>query len=263
MSEPDLIRGDRPHEVTLPEGARLAAGKKAEASEPSVRKVLAGASPPITKDAPQDRFVAVPEAEISTSSVEQPTFDRQQDDKHALIDEANEMSSVNVAPMIDQALNDHRALLPPSLPTETIEAEVIEAPEASEPRENPAGPVIERSQDEHRVAVPENLPSQSPGTLELAQQEAVLPQPEIPVAEIPESSEPSKSPESPESPTPTEALARPVSEAAPEIEPAFDTELPEGTTKRLGQLKVENDKVRSKLDALQSLGPQPMHFSRH
>jgi hypothetical protein len=39
--EPLIIKSDRPHEVTMPEGANIAAGKKGEEGTPSVRKVLA------------------------------------------------------------------------------------------------------------------------------------------------------------------------------------------------------------------------------
>jgi hypothetical protein len=40
-SESLIIKSDRPHEVTLPEGTNIAAGKKGEEGTPSVRKVLA------------------------------------------------------------------------------------------------------------------------------------------------------------------------------------------------------------------------------
>lgn len=39
--EPLIIKSNRPHEVTMPEGANIAAGKKGEEGTPSVRKVLA------------------------------------------------------------------------------------------------------------------------------------------------------------------------------------------------------------------------------
>ena len=39
--EPLIIKTDRPHEVTMPEGTNIAAGKKGEEGTPSVRKVLA------------------------------------------------------------------------------------------------------------------------------------------------------------------------------------------------------------------------------
>ena len=39
--EPLIIKTDRPHTVSMTEGSNVAAGKKGEAMEPSVRKVLA------------------------------------------------------------------------------------------------------------------------------------------------------------------------------------------------------------------------------
>ena len=45
MSDKDtdnkIVRHDAPHQVTMKEGSHMAVGKKAEAIEPSVRKVLA------------------------------------------------------------------------------------------------------------------------------------------------------------------------------------------------------------------------------
>lgn len=40
-NEPLIIKSDRPHEVTMPEGTNMAVGKKGEEGTPSVRKVLA------------------------------------------------------------------------------------------------------------------------------------------------------------------------------------------------------------------------------
>ena len=39
--EPLIIKSDRPHEVTMPEGTNMAVGKKGEEGTPSIRKVLA------------------------------------------------------------------------------------------------------------------------------------------------------------------------------------------------------------------------------
>jgi hypothetical protein len=41
--EPLIIKSDRPHTVSMPEGTNVAVGKKGEAMEPSVRKVMADA----------------------------------------------------------------------------------------------------------------------------------------------------------------------------------------------------------------------------
>ena len=40
-NEPLIIKSDRPHEVTMPEGTNIAVGKKGEEGTPAVRKVLA------------------------------------------------------------------------------------------------------------------------------------------------------------------------------------------------------------------------------
>ena len=39
-NEPLIIKSDRPHEVTMPEGTNIAVGKKGEEGTPAVRKVL-------------------------------------------------------------------------------------------------------------------------------------------------------------------------------------------------------------------------------
>ena len=40
-NEPLIIKSDRPHEVTMPQGTNVAVGKKGEEGAPAVRKVLA------------------------------------------------------------------------------------------------------------------------------------------------------------------------------------------------------------------------------
>jgi|694.fasta_scaffold15496_10 hypothetical protein len=40
MSDNNIIRSDHPHEVTMPEGSRIAVSKTAEKTEPSIRKVF-------------------------------------------------------------------------------------------------------------------------------------------------------------------------------------------------------------------------------
>ena len=39
--EPMIIKSDRPHSVSMPEGTNVAVGKKGEAGTPAVRKVMA------------------------------------------------------------------------------------------------------------------------------------------------------------------------------------------------------------------------------
>jgi len=136
-------------------------------------------------------------------------------------------------------------LLPPSEPEETVQAEVIALPEASKTPEPSPGSVVERSEDDNFIALPENELDGGFGTFELASQEPSEPLAEIPVAEAP-----------------TFSVHQPP-RAEVDIEPALKTVRQTGIAERLGQLKVANGQTRSKLDALQSLDPQPMHFSRH
>jgi hypothetical protein len=41
MSDPHIVRGDTPHEVSMPEGSNAAVSKTGEAGAPSIRRVLA------------------------------------------------------------------------------------------------------------------------------------------------------------------------------------------------------------------------------
>ena len=41
QDEPMIIKTDRPHSVSMSEGSNVAVGKKAEASAPAIRKVMA------------------------------------------------------------------------------------------------------------------------------------------------------------------------------------------------------------------------------
>ena len=223
MSEPDLIRSDRPHQVTLPEGANVAAGKKGEALESSVRQVLTETSGPIIEHSLQDQRVAAP-------------------------DTAAEVPDRTDSPAIEQVLNDVQVLLPPSVPVEAVEVavEIADLPEALTTFDFSTGPVVQRSEDDNLVAVPDTVQNSSLGTFDLTSHEPAEALPEIPVPE--------------EAPA---WATRPATAAELDIEPTLDTLQPMGTSERLDQLKVENDRVRSKLDALQALDPQPMHFSRH
>jgi hypothetical protein len=58
MSEPDIIRSDRPHEVTIPEGSNKALAKTAAQQEPSVRKVLNEAGGEEVEHILPDKFVS-------------------------------------------------------------------------------------------------------------------------------------------------------------------------------------------------------------
>ena len=248
MSEPDLIRVDSPHQVTLAEGTNVAASKKAEATEPSVRKVLADDGAPTIEHSIQDQRVAAPVSELPEPSAEQPSFDRQLQDNNVLIDAAAEAPHESSGPTIERALNDHFELLPPSSPIEAVEAETADFSEALTTLGSTPSPVIQHSENDHFVALPDALQNASLGTLDLASHEPhepAKPLPETTGAEAPALS----------------ARAAPAVEL--DIEPTLDTMLPTGLPERLGHLKVENDRVRSKLDALQALDSKPIHFSEH
>ncbi len=58
MSEPDIIRSDRQHEVTIPEGSNKALAKTAAQQEPSVRKVLNEGGGEIIEHILPDKFVS-------------------------------------------------------------------------------------------------------------------------------------------------------------------------------------------------------------
>jgi hypothetical protein len=248
MSEPDLIRVDSPHQVTLAEGANVAASKKAEATEPSVRKVLADADAPNIEHSLQDQRLAAPDSELSESGAEQPSFDRLLQDNNVLIDAAAEVPHESNGPAIERALTDHFELLPPALPIEAVETEIADFPEALTALGSAPSPVIQHLEDDHFVALPDTLQNASLGSLEFASHEpheTAQPLPETTGTEAPALS----------------AHAAPAVEL--DIEPTLDTMLPTGLPERLGQLKLENDKVRSKLDVLQALDSKPIHFSQH
>lgn len=58
MSEPDIIRSERQHEVTIPEGSNKALAKTAAQQEPSVRKVLNEGGGEVIEHILPDKFVS-------------------------------------------------------------------------------------------------------------------------------------------------------------------------------------------------------------
>ena len=75
MSDKDseIIRHDAPHQVTMKEGSHMAVGIKAEAIEPSVRKVLAAEEGLTLEHHLHDHRLAVPEGQAAVKAVEQPS----------------------------------------------------------------------------------------------------------------------------------------------------------------------------------------------
>ena len=94
MSEPDLIRSDAPHQVTLAEGTNVAVGKKADASEPSVRKVLAETEGLVIEHSLQDDFVALPEAIPETPAM-------------VFVPESVSLANTAEGPVLERSQHDH------------------------------------------------------------------------------------------------------------------------------------------------------------
>jgi hypothetical protein len=210
MNEADLIRNDSPHQVSLAEGTNVAVGKKADAVEPSVRKVLAEPDGIVIEHSLQDDLVLLPEAVLAKAELEQPTFERQLKEDHALAPAA-----------VDAA--ETMALAPASLPEAPARVFVPEAAVVASPAQ---GPVIERSESDRFVQVPTVAP------------EAVL-QPKEPV--------PAWALEKPEAVLMGSADAEPLA-----LSDTMETMLQMDFPARVVKLKIENDKVRTKLDGLQT-----------
>jgi hypothetical protein len=210
MNDANLIRNDSPHQVTLAEGTNVAIGKKADAVEPSVRKVLAEPDGIVIEHSLQDDLALLPEADLVKAELEQPTFERQLKEDHALAPAA-----------VDAA--EAMALAPASLPEAPARVFVPEAAVVASPAQ---GPVIERSESDRFVQVPTVAP------------EAVL-QPKEPV--------PAWALEKPEAVLMGSADAEPLA-----LSDTMETMLQMDFPARVVKLKIENDKVRTKLDGLQT-----------
>jgi len=56
--EPMIIKTDRPHTVSMPEGTNIAVGKKGEAGSPAVRKVLSDGEQNVVENVVMDGGVS-------------------------------------------------------------------------------------------------------------------------------------------------------------------------------------------------------------
>jgi hypothetical protein len=209
MNDNDLIRNDSPHQVTLAEGTNVAVGKKADAVQPSVRKVLAEPDGILIEHSLQDDLVLLPEAATAKAEPEQPTFERQLKEDHAL------------APAAVDA-GEAMALVPASLPEAPALVFVPEAAAVASPAQ---GLVVERSESDRFVEVPTVAP------------ETFL-QPKEPL--------PAWALEKPEA-----MLMGPAGSEPPAYSDTMETMLQMDFPARVVKLKIENDKVRTKLDGLQ------------
>ncbi len=222
MSEPKLIRNDSPHQVSMPDGTNVATGKKATAQEPTVRKVLAAPDETAHDESVDKKRVLAPEADAPKPVEEQPTFDRHLKEHHALAPAGAEADHDAVNAVVMRVENDHMALLPEALPEQSPMALVPEDLAATRPEQ---GPLIKHSEQDRFVAVPEAV-SESMARHHLSAAVVV----DEPVAARPEA----------------------VTAESPELSETMLTMLQMDFPARVVKLKIENDKVRTKLDALQA-----------
>jgi hypothetical protein len=233
MNEPDLIRNDTPHEVFIPTGANLASGKKATGQEPSVRKVLASGQETIHQHTvDEQRFAGHEDQTAQTTAVLVDLALQLHDNRVSVPDTAPKVPVAKVS--IDSpAESVNLALLPEALPEQR---NIVLLPEDGAADEPVQGPFIERSQHDHFVALPEPVGDLTRHPVSTAVDLEQLLQARTEAL-------------SAESSVLLESLPR-----LPDLPPMADTpELPKMDIQaRVGQLKIENDKVRSKLDALQN-----------
>lgn len=81
MSDDNLIRSDSPHQVTMAEGTHVAVGKKADAGQPSVRKVLAEPDGIVIEHSLKDNLVQLPEVAAVPSPAQGPVVERSESDR--------------------------------------------------------------------------------------------------------------------------------------------------------------------------------------
>ena len=183
MSDSEIHRHDAPHQVTMKEGSTMAFGKKAQAIEPSVRKVLPG--------------------------------------EEGLI--------------LEHQLDDHNVALPPQAAQAAAEHDVSAARERAAPE---AGPLIPQFEHDHFVVVPPPLAEKALQALDRAPARDPL---EAPPAQV----------------SPAQDLPAQVdTEELPELSDAMAEMLQMNFPARVVKLKIENRKVRTKLDALQGVKPK-------
>ncbi len=230
MSDSDIIRHEAPHQVTMKEGSTMAVGKKAEAIEPSVRKVLAAEEGLILEHTLQDHRLAVPEGQDAAKAIEQPSFERDIHHDRALAPAADAASGPLGGLLVKRALEDHQIALPPEAAKAAAEHEVSAARARAAAE---AGPLIPQFKNDHFVVVPPPLAEKAPHALDRGPERDALQAP--PAQDLP---------------------AQADSEEMPELTEAMAEMLQMNFPARVVKLKIENDKVRSKLDSLQGIKPK-------
>ena len=73
-NEPLIIKSDRPHEVTMPEGTNIAVGKKGEEGTPAIRKVLADPDAHVVEHLVMDGGVSQTANESQSAHAQDPNF---------------------------------------------------------------------------------------------------------------------------------------------------------------------------------------------
>jgi len=230
VSDPEILRHEAPHQVTMKEGSTMAVGKKADAIEPSVRKVLAAEDGLMLEHTLQDHRLAVPEGQDAAKSSEQPTFERDIHHDRALAPAADAASGPLGGLLVKRALEDHNIALPGEAAQAAAEHQVSAA------RARPAaeaGPLIPQFESDHFVVVPPPLAEKAPQGLDRGP-----------------ARDPLEAPQAQDSP------AQADSEELPELSEAMAEMLQMNFPARVVKLKIENDKVRTKLDNLQGIKPK-------
>ena len=235
MIEPQLIRNDSPHQVSMPEGTNVAAGKKANASEPSIRKVLSAADESMNEYSVEEQRIVAPEASLAKSEEAQPSFNRQLKEGNALAPETVHTSHSQDDAAVLRSESDHMELLPEDLP--------VALPDH--------GPLIKRSEQDQLVALPEAIPTDSSAQgplIKRSEQDRFVALPD-PVPETLFS--PSLLSPSIDSDDSVAVQADTLDPDTAELSEAMVAMLQMDFPARVVKLKIENDTVRKKLDALQ------------
>ena len=229
MSDKDsqIIRHDAPHQVTMKEGSHMAVGKQAEAIEPSVRKVLATEEGLTLEHKLLDNRLAVPEGQAAAKAAAQPSFDRDIHQARALAPDAQSQAAPLGGLLLKRATSDHTELLPPE---PRVQAPDYDIPGALARGPSEAGPLVPQFENDHFVAVPPPLAEK--GVYEGDLQPAPAPAP----AEVA---------------APQVLPVHADSDQTPDLSDAMAEMVQMNFPARVVKLKIENDKIRSKLDSLQ------------
>ena len=229
-NDTEIIRHDAPHQVTMKEGSHMAVGKKAEAIEPSVRKVLAAEEGLTLEHHLHDHRLAVPEEQAAAKAAAQPSFERDIHQARALAPDTQTQAAPLGGLLLKRATSDHTELLPPE---QRNLAPDLDIPGAVARGPSEAGPLIPQFENDHFVAVPPPLAEKSVDEADLQHEPAPAPAP----AEVA---------------APQVLPAHADSDETPDLSDAMTEMLQMNFPARVVHLKIENDKIRSKLDTLQS-----------